>query len=86
MLESIEKRLGAKIESMAPISAPASAFKYTFELPAWAAGLSFGEDKAAPETTSEHVTAIERSVAVRARYRAVVSVTLQWFFFGLEVC
>ena len=68
MLESIEKRLGAKIESMAPIAAAASAFKYTFELPPWAAGLSFGEDKAAPETTSEHVTAIERSVAVCARF------------------
>lgn len=38
---------------------------YAYELPSWAQGLTFGEDKVAPEITSEHISAIAPSVAVR---------------------
>jgi hypothetical protein len=65
MLEAIEKRLGTKIESMPPKTTPDG--KYAYELPSWASGLSFGEDKVAPESTSEHIAAITPSVTVCKR-------------------
>jgi hypothetical protein len=65
MLEAIEKRLGTKIDAMCATAS--SDGKYAYVLPSWAAGLSFGEDRVAPETTSEHIAAIAPSVTVRIR-------------------
>lgn len=65
-LEAIEKRLGAKIEAIAPIHDPGNPLRYRFQLPEWAASLSYGEDRVGPQETSEHIAAISGRVETLA--------------------
>jgi hypothetical protein len=63
-LQAIEKRLGAAVESIRPIPDATQPHMYRFELPAWAASLSYGEDRVGPQETSEHIAAIATRVEV----------------------